>query len=241
MTHRHSRKLRPASAAGLLGAALLASPAALAAQPPGSQAVDEALRRGSALVQEGHFAEAIPQLEEADQFAGGRSAAARVALARAYAGAGAHVKAQAKARAALDLEPTGVIADEAYVLICQNRPETVEVAAGDPPRKVEGAVTRPRILFRVGPQYPPDLRESHAEGTVILEAILDEDGCISSAQVVRGAAPEFDEAALAAVRQWVFHPATVDGQPVKVRYTLTVNFTTEKEPVPKPGAEREPE
>jgi len=112
---------------------------------------------------------------------------------------------------------------------------------GDPPRKVEGNVQRPQILFRVSPEYPADLRKSRAEGTVVVGAIIDEEGCVVSPEVLRGAAPGFDAAALAAVGQWVFRPATLDGQPVRVRYTLTINFNVEKEPVREPGAERVPE
>jgi TonB family protein len=234
------RAVRGSAGAAILAAALvLTAPAR--AQSTAPQAADEALRHGNALVQAGRFADAIPELERADQLAGARSAAIRVVLARAYAGAGAHAEARDLALAALSLEPAGTTADEARVLLCQNRPEPAgDATEGEAPRQVGGAVARPEILYRVNPKYPPDLRKAHATGTVIVDAIIDEEGCVSAAHVLRGAAPGFDAAALEAVMQWVFRPATADGQPVKVLYTLTTNFAIDTTPPRAPGAEREP-
>ncbi len=212
-------------------AAVLALGAPVQAQPATTaEGSTTALESGKALVQAGRFAEAIPELETADQLAGGRSAEAAVALARAYAGAGAHARALDEARAALARDPAANVANEAHIVICQNRPEATENAPADAPRKVGDGVTRPQIIYRVSPQYPPDLRKARAQGTVVLDAVIDEDGCVSAARVLRGAAPGFDAAALAAVMQWVFRPAIADGQPVKVSYTLTTSFAVEDTP-----------
>lgn len=219
---------RRLSAAAFASALVLGIPAQALPAPPVDRAA-EGLARGTALVQAGRFADAIPELERADQLAGGRSAAIEVALARAYAGAGAHARALDEARAALALDPLGNTGIEARILLCQNRPEAAGGGeTGEAPRKGDGGGERPQILYRVNPQYPPELRRSRAQGTVTLEAVIDEEGCVASARVLHGAAPGFDAAALAAVMQWVFRPALADGQAVKVSYVLTTTFEIEK-------------
>ena len=61
------------------------------------------------------------------------------------------------------------------------------------------------------------------EGTVIVEAIIGEDGRVQQARVLRSV-PLLDEAALTAVRQWVFTPTRLNGEPVPVVMTVTVTF-----------------
>ena len=58
---------------------------------------------------------------------------------------------------------------------------------------------------------------------MIIEAIIDVDGRVQQARVLRSA-PLFDEAALAAVRQWVYTPSRLNGRPVSVVMTVTVHF-----------------
>ena len=53
---------------------------------------------------------------------------------------------------------------------------------------------------------------------------LDRTGIVSNAVVLRGD-PLLDEAALAAVRQWIFTPTLLNGMPISVVMTVTVNFT----------------
>jgi protein TonB len=60
-------------------------------------------------------------------------------------------------------------------------------------------------------------------GTVILEIIIGADGAVSSAKVLRSI-PMLDQAALDAVRRWRYRPTLVNGQPVPVIMTVTVNF-----------------
>jgi len=58
---------------------------------------------------------------------------------------------------------------------------------------------------------------------VIIEATIDERGNVTAARVLRSA-PLLDDAALAAVRQWKFTPALLNGEPIPVVMTVTVNF-----------------
>jgi TonB family protein len=78
------------------------------------------------------------------------------------------------------------------------------------------------------PYYPKAARRQHLTGKVILESILDTNGRICAPYVLRPAAADeevpFAASALDAVCDWRFKPATIDGQPVKLYYTVTVNF-----------------
>jgi protein TonB len=76
----------------------------------------------------------------------------------------------------------------------------------------------------VAPLYPVVARQTHIEGVVILEAVLDDQGRVESVRVLRSI-PMLDQAAVDAVRQWRFTPALLNGQAVPVVMTVTVNFT----------------
>lgn len=69
-------------------------------------------------------------------------------------------------------------------------------------------------------------------GVVIVEAVIDEQGNVKDIKVLKGLPKGLDEAAVEAVRSWRFTPATMDGTPVPVYYTLTVSFTLEEKPEP---------
>jgi protein TonB len=86
-------------------------------------------------------------------------------------------------------------------------------------------MTRPEIVHQVKPRYTELGRQSGTQGAVIVEAIIDEQGRVTNVRVLRGLPMGLDQAAVDAIQQWRFKPATLQGQPVKVYYTLTVNFT----------------
>ena len=73
-------------------------------------------------------------------------------------------------------------------------------------------------------QYPEDAQNAGIDGAVQAEIVINEEGAVTEAQVVRSV-PFLDEAALEAVRQWRFDPTVVDGKPVPVRMRVTVNFS----------------
>jgi TonB family protein len=93
------------------------------------------------------------------------------------------------------------------------------------PLKVGGPIAMPAKIKDVRPVYPPDARAAGVQGVVILEAVIDEMGAVSSARVLRSI-PLLDQAALDALRQWQFTPTLVNGVPVSVMMTVTINFTT---------------
>lgn len=84
------------------------------------------------------------------------------------------------------------------------------------------------ILRMVDPVYPPDARAANIEGSVTVELLIDEQGLVAQANVLNLVGPvSFREAALEAVRQFVFQPPIIDGEPstmwIKFIYTFRLN------------------
>jgi protein TonB len=94
-----------------------------------------------------------------------------------------------------------------------------------PPKtvRVGGYISAPQKVHDVAPEYPPMARAAGITGVVIIEAVIAEDGSVRDARVLRSA-PLLDQAALAAVRQWVYRPTLLNGVPVSVIMTVTVRF-----------------
>lgn len=74
------------------------------------------------------------------------------------------------------------------------------------------------------PEYPEAARQAFLEGTVIVEALVDETGAVLDVKTLRSVATELDQAALVAVATWSFEPATCAGQPIPGRYRTALNF-----------------
>ena len=89
--------------------------------------------------------------------------------------------------------------------------------------KVSGGVMQAQLISRVEPRYPPLAVQTRQSGTVVLHAIISRDGRIDALQVVSGS-PFFVQAALEAVRQWRYRPTMLDGEPVEVETTISVEF-----------------
>jgi TonB family protein len=86
----------------------------------------------------------------------------------------------------------------------------------------------PVKTHNVNPVYPQDAQDAGVQGVVSIEAIIDAEGRVEDARIVRSI-PLLDQAALDAVRQWEYMPTLLNGQPVPVLMTMTVNFTLSKE------------
>lgn len=90
--------------------------------------------------------------------------------------------------------------------------------------RVGGNIPEPRRLSHVPPAYPDSARQARIQGVVVLEAMIGPTGQVEDVKVVRGVHPLIDQAAIDAVRQWVYAPTLLDGKPVPVIMTVTVNF-----------------
>ena len=89
---------------------------------------------------------------------------------------------------------------------------------------VGGNIRPPMKIKDVRPVYPTEAKESGAQGVVIIEAVIAQNGAVTAARILRSI-PPLDQAALDAVKQWVFTPTLLNGNPVSVIMTVTVNFT----------------
>jgi protein TonB len=95
---------------------------------------------------------------------------------------------------------------------------------GDTPVRVGGDVKAPVKKFYPDPQYTELARKARVAGIVIIEAVIDRNGNVTDARVLKGLPMGLDNAALEAVKRWKFQPGTLNGQPVPVYYNLTINF-----------------
>ena len=91
------------------------------------------------------------------------------------------------------------------------------------PVRAVGPVSPPRLVRRVEPSYPEIARQARVEGVVILEAATDVFGRVTKVSVLRSI-PLLDQAAVDAVKQWIYEPMVVNGRPRPVVFTVTVRF-----------------
>jgi len=91
------------------------------------------------------------------------------------------------------------------------------------PVRLSTGMQAPRKIVDVTPSYPAMARTARVEGVVILEAVIDAEGRVESVRVLRSI-PLLDQAAMDAVRQWKFTPTRLNGTPVPIVMTVTVNF-----------------
>jgi TonB family protein len=111
----------------------------------------------------------------------------------------------------IDGAPRGVI----FTVTC-----TFKLA--EPVRAV-GDIKPPKLIKKVEPIYPEIAKQAVVEGTVILEVTTDIFGRVKKAKILRSI-PLLDQAAIDAVKQWVYEPKIVDGEPKAIIFTVTVAF-----------------
>ncbi len=87
---------------------------------------------------------------------------------------------------------------------------------------------KPQLIKRVLPEYPELARKAGLEGKVIVEFIVGKDGRVKSARVLKSDNEIFNQAALNAVKQYVFKPAMQNDRPVSVRVIQPIVFSLER-------------
>lgn len=98
------------------------------------------------------------------------------------------------------------------------------VTPREPPRiKVGGKVQEARLITRVMPVYPRLAINIRLSGSVRLAAVIGTDGRVRELQVL-GGHPMLVPAAVEAVRQWVYRPTLLNGDPVEVATEIVVIF-----------------
>jgi protein TonB len=91
------------------------------------------------------------------------------------------------------------------------------------PVRISNGMRVPRRVVNVDPVYPRVAQAAHIEGVVILEATIDARGRVIDVRVLRSM-PLLDQAAVDAVRQWIYTPTLLNGVPVPIVMTVTVTF-----------------
>jgi protein TonB len=89
---------------------------------------------------------------------------------------------------------------------------------------VSQGVIQGMLLHRVQPAYPPLARQARIQGQVTLQAEISRDGSITNLRLMTGH-PMLAPSAIEAVKQWKYKPYILNGEPVEVETTITVNFT----------------
>lgn len=117
----------------------------------------------------------------------------------------------------------GIVEGVPEGLVQGERPVAVPAPAPSKPQRVGGVIRLPRKLVDVAPVYPYAAVQARVEGVVIIDAVIGPGGDVVDASVTRSV-PLLDEAALAAVRQWKYAPTMLNGVPVPVIMTVTVQF-----------------
>jgi periplasmic protein TonB len=90
--------------------------------------------------------------------------------------------------------------------------------------RVSQGVTQGLLLRKINPNYPPLAKQARIAGAVVLQAEISKDGSIQNLHVISGH-PMLVPSAIEAVKQWKYKPYILNGEPVEVETTITVNFT----------------
>jgi periplasmic protein TonB len=104
-------------------------------------------------------------------------------------------------------------------------PPQKKVEAATPQRiRVGGNVQQAKLVRQPKPVYPPLAKQARIQGVVKLNAIISKDGTIQNLSVISGH-PLLVPSAMEAVKQWVYAPTLLNGEPVEVVTQIDVNFT----------------
>ena len=117
----------------------------------------------------------------------------------------------------------GGIRTSASLTVVEPPPGATGYPAPSQPVRVGGNIRGPQKMKHVDGVLPEQARQAGVRGMVILEIVIGADGTVQQAKVLRGI-PLLDQAAIDAAKQWVYEPTLLNGSPVPVIMTATVNF-----------------
>jgi TonB family protein len=90
--------------------------------------------------------------------------------------------------------------------------------------KTQGELNGPAAIQTTDPAYPTELMRKNVQGTVVLYAVIHDDGTVGQVRVLDGVNDRLDEYARAALLQWRFRPASKNGNNVTVEAVVRVPF-----------------
>ena len=115
-------------------------------------------------------------------------------------------------------------------------PSAAEEPTGDPKKEERSfrqhgkdGVTNPRVIPKTQ-KIPDSPRGFRGNGRVILQARIEADGSVSKVSVIHCnfKGKGLEEVAVEAVKKWKYEPATKDGKPIAVNFTVVIQFTSFK-------------
>lgn len=122
------------------------------------------------------------------------------------------------------LGPTGSTEMQLTIMAPGASTPALQMAAPPGAIRVGGDKQQAMLVSQTRPAYPPLAKQARIQGTVTLQAIIGPDGHVQNLSVVKGH-PLLIQAALEAVKDWVYKPTLLNGQPVTVVTMIDVNFT----------------
>ena len=130
-----------------------------------------------------------------------------------------------------------------FITLCSCGPEyeiTQEYVPPEDPVLVGiDGVSNPVLIesTKVEPEYPKLAREARVDGQVLLQVLVNKYGYIDGISVIRVNRPNlgFETSAISAVSKWRYEPAMQNGKPVKVYFTIVVDFSSENDADPVTG------
>jgi protein TonB len=96
-------------------------------------------------------------------------------------------------------------------------------AAPEMPLPIGGDVKPAKLISSVAPVYPSVAKSQHVSGDVLIDALIDATGHVTTMKAISGPAL-LQQAAKDAIHQWKYQPATLDGKPVPMHLTVTLQF-----------------
>ncbi|MGH9716549.1 MAG: TonB family protein [Candidatus Acidiferrales bacterium] len=94
---------------------------------------------------------------------------------------------------------------------------------------INGNTMAAKVVAIVPPAYPKSLQDAHVGGSVILSAVIAKDGSVKQLKALSGPA-QLQQISMQAVKQWRYQPTVVEGTPVEVSTTISIDFTPGKPP-----------
>jgi TonB family protein len=91
------------------------------------------------------------------------------------------------------------------------------------PLPIGGDVKQAKLIFSVPPVYPALAKSQHVSGNVLIDALIDANGHVTTMKVVSGPSL-LHQAAMDALRQWKYQPASLDGKLVPMHLAVTIQF-----------------
>jgi TonB family protein len=134
----------------------------------------------------------------------------------------------------MDLQSNGVVRQNIVLSVGSISEEVTVRTTGQPrppvqtstPRRIRvgGNIQAAKLISQVKPVYPASARDAGIQGPVHLQGIIGTSGTLVGLRVVAAADRDLANAAIDAVRQWLYQPTLLNGEPVEVVTDITIEF-----------------